>query len=65
MLAGQAQAAPNGIAETMIVVLRGATSESSASRRTYLPIRLIVSKGCKNAKDLVGGRIAVNGSEAT
>ena len=60
MLAGQAQAAQNGIAETMIAVLRGGDVRILGVTSNIFPYSLIVSKGVKNAKDLVGGRIAVN-----
>lgn len=60
MLAGQAQAAQNGIAETMIAVLRGGDVRILGVTSNIFPYSLIVSKGVKSAKDLVGGRIAVN-----
>jgi NitT/TauT family transport system substrate-binding protein len=60
MLAGQAQAAQNGIAETMIAVLRGGDVRILGVTSNIFPYSLIVSKAVKSAKDLVGGRIAVN-----
>jgi NitT/TauT family transport system substrate-binding protein len=60
MLAGQAQAAQNGIAETMIAVLRGGDVRILGVTSNIFPYSLIVSKSVKSAKDLVGGRIAVN-----
>ena len=65
MLAGQAQAAQNGIAETMIAVLRGGDVRILGVTSNIFPYSLIVSKGVKSAKDLVGGKIAVNRLEAT
>jgi NitT/TauT family transport system substrate-binding protein len=60
MLAGQAHAAQNGIAETMVAVLRGGDVKILGVTSNIFPYTLIVSKSVKNAKDLVGGRIAVN-----
>jgi NitT/TauT family transport system substrate-binding protein len=60
MLAGQAQAAQNGIAETMVAVLRGGDVKILGVTSNIFPYSLIVSKSVKSAKDLVGGRIAVN-----
>jgi NitT/TauT family transport system substrate-binding protein len=60
MLAGQAQAAQNGIAETMVAVLRGGDVRILGVTSNIFPYSLIVSKSVKSAKDLVGGRIAVN-----
>ncbi|HEY7321578.1 MAG TPA: ABC transporter substrate-binding protein [Candidatus Binatia bacterium] len=60
MLAGQAQAAQNGIAETMIAVLRGGDVRILGVTSNIFPYSLIVSKSVKSAKDLIGGRIAVN-----
>ena len=60
MLAGQAQAAQNGIAETMIAVLRGGDVRILGVTSNIFPYSLIVSKSVKSPKDLVGGRIAVN-----
>jgi NitT/TauT family transport system substrate-binding protein len=60
MLAGQAHAAQNGIAETMVAVLRGGDVRILGVTSNIFPYSLIVSKGVKSAKDLVGGRIAVN-----
>ncbi len=60
MLAGQAHAAQNGIAETMTAVLRGGDVRILGVTSKIFPYSLIVSKGVKSAKDLVGGKIAVN-----
>src|SRR5215510_8272938 len=60
MLAGQAHAAQNGIAETMVAVLRGGDVKILGVTSNIFPYSLIGSKSVKNAKDLVGGRIAVN-----
>ena len=60
MLAGQAQAAQNGIAETMVAVLRGGDVRILGVTSNIFPYSLIVSKSVKSAKDLIGGRIAVN-----
>ncbi len=60
MLAGQAQAAQNGIAETMAAILRGGDVRILGVTAKIFPYTLIVNKGIKTAKDLVGGRIAVN-----
>jgi NitT/TauT family transport system substrate-binding protein len=60
MLAGQAHAAQNGIAETMVAVLRGGDVKILGVTSNIFPYSLIVSKSVKSAKDLVGGRIAVN-----
>ena len=60
MLAGQAHAAQNGVAETMVAILRGGDVRILGVTAKVFPYSLIVSKGVKNAKDLVGGKIAVN-----
>ncbi len=60
MLAGQVQAAQNGIAETMVAILRGADVRILGVTAKIFPYTLIVTKGIKSAKDLVGGKIAVN-----
>jgi NitT/TauT family transport system substrate-binding protein len=60
MLAGQAHAAQNGIAETMVAVLRGGDVKILGVTSNIFPYTLIAGKGTKGAKDLVGGRIAVN-----
>lgn len=60
MLAGQAQAAQNGIAETMVAILRGGDIRVLGVTAKIFPYTLIVNKGIKNARDLVGGKIAVN-----
>jgi len=60
MLAGQAQAAQNGIAETMTAVLRGGDVRILGVTSKIFPYSLIVSKGIKSVKELVGGKIAVN-----
>ena len=60
MLAGQAHAAQNGIAETMVAVLRGGDVKILGVTSNIFPYTLIAAKGAKGAKDLMGGRIAVN-----
>lgn len=60
MLAGQAQAAQNGIAETLPLVLRGGDVRILGVTSKIFPYSLIVSKGVKSAKELAGGKIAVN-----
>lgn len=60
MLAGQAHAAQNGIAETMVAILRGGDIRMLGVTAKVFPYTLIVTKGMKSAKDLVGGKIAVN-----
>jgi NitT/TauT family transport system substrate-binding protein len=60
MLAGQAQAAQNGIAETAVAILRGADVRILGVTAKIFPYTLIVAKGVKSAKDLVGGKLAVN-----
>jgi NitT/TauT family transport system substrate-binding protein len=60
MLAGQAHAAQNGIAETMVAVLRGGDVKILGVTSKIFPYTLIVSKGVKSAKELMGGKIAVN-----
>jgi ABC-type nitrate/sulfonate/bicarbonate transport system substrate-binding protein len=60
MLAGQAQVAQNGIAETMVAVLRGGDVKILGVTSNIFPYTLIAAKGVKSSKDLVGGRIAVN-----
>ena len=65
MLAGQAHAAQNGIAETMVLVLRGGDIRILGVTSNIFPYTLIAAKGAKGAKALMGGRIAVNRLEAT
>jgi NitT/TauT family transport system substrate-binding protein len=60
MLAGQAHAAQNGIAETMVAILRGGDVRILGVTAKIFPYTLIVTRGVKSAKDLVGGKIAVN-----
>ena len=60
MLAGQAHASQTGIAETMVAVLRGGDVKMLGVTAKIFPYTLIVAKTVKSAKDLVGGRIAVN-----
>ena len=60
MLAGQAHAAQNGIAETMVAVLRGGDVKILGVTSNIFPYTLIAAKNAKGPKDLVGGRIAVN-----
>jgi len=60
MLAGQAHAAQNGIAETMVAVLRGGDVKILGVTSNIFPYTLIAGKGAKSSRDLMGGRIAVN-----
>jgi NitT/TauT family transport system substrate-binding protein len=60
MLAGQAHASQNGIAETMVAVLRGGDVKILGVTSKIFPYSLIVSKGVTSAKELMGGKIAVN-----
>jgi NitT/TauT family transport system substrate-binding protein len=60
MLAGQVHAAQNGIAETIVAIQRGGDVRILGVTANIFPYTLIVAKGIKNAKDLVGGRLAVN-----
>lgn len=60
MLAGQAQASQNGIAETMVAIVRGADVKLLGVTAKVFPYSLIASKNVKGPKDLVGGRIAIN-----
>src|ERR1051325_350037 len=60
MLAGQAHASQNGIAETMSAVLRGGDIRILGVTSKIFPYSLVVAKGVKTAKDLLGGRLAVN-----
>ncbi len=60
MLAGQAQAAQNGVAETVTAILRGGDVRMLGVTAKIFPYSLIAAKNIKGAKDLVGGRIAIN-----
>ena len=60
MIAGQAQAAQNGIAETVTAILRGGDVRMLGVTSKIFPYSLIVAKNVKSAKDLVGGKLAVN-----
>ena len=60
MLAGQAHAAQNGIAETAVAILRGGDVRMLGVTSKIFPYTLIVSKEVKSARDLVGGKLAVN-----
>ena len=60
MLAGQAQASQNGIAESLVAILRGADVRMIGVTAKVFPYSLIAAKGVKSPKDLVGGRIAIN-----
>src|SRR5689334_22758528 len=60
MLAGQAQASQNGIAETMSAVLRGGDVRILGVTSKIFPYSLVVAKGIKTSKELVGGKLAVN-----
>src|SRR5215510_8645461 len=52
MLAGQAHAAQNGIAETMVAVLRGGEVKILGVTSNIFPYTLIAAKGAKGPKDL-------------
>lgn len=60
MIAGQAQAAQNGIAETVTAILRGGDVRMLGVTSKIFPYSMIVAKNIKTAKDLVGGKLAVN-----
>ena len=60
MLAGQAQAAQNGIADTVPAILRGGDVRMLGVTAKIFPYSLIAAKNIKGAKDLVGGRVAIN-----
>jgi NitT/TauT family transport system substrate-binding protein len=60
MLAGQVHAAQNGIAETIVAIHRGGDVKILGVTANIFPYTLIVAKGIKSAKELVGGRLAVN-----
>ena len=60
MLAGQAQAAQNGVAETVTAILRGGDVRMLGVTAKIFPYSLIATKNIKGAKDLVGGRVAIN-----
>jgi NitT/TauT family transport system substrate-binding protein len=60
MLAGQAQAAQNGVAETATAILRGGDVRMLGVTAKIFPYSLIAAKNIKGAKDLVGGRLAIN-----
>ncbi|MGH7888051.1 MAG: ABC transporter substrate-binding protein [Candidatus Binatia bacterium] len=60
MLAGQAHAGQNGIAETMVAILRGGDVRMLGVTSKIFPYSMIVGKNVKTAKDLVGGTLAVN-----
>jgi NitT/TauT family transport system substrate-binding protein len=60
MLAGQVQAAQNGIAETVTAILRGGDVRMLGVTAKIFPYSLIAAKSVKSPKDLVGGKIAIN-----
>jgi sulfonate transport system substrate-binding protein len=60
MLAGQAQAAQNGVADTVPAILRGGDVRMLGVTAKIFPYSLIAAKNIKGAKDLVGGRVAIN-----
>ena len=60
MLAGQAQASQNGVAETAVAILRGGDVRMLGVTAKIFPYSLIAAKNVKTPKDLVGGRIAIN-----
>lgn len=60
MVAGQAQASQNGVAETATAILRGGDIRMLGVTAKIFPYSLIVAKNIKSAKDLIGGRLAIN-----
>ena len=60
MVAGQAQASQNGVAETATAILRGGDVRMLGVTAKIFPYSLIAAKNIKSAKDLVGGRLAIN-----
>jgi len=60
MIAGQAQTAQNGVAETATAILRGGDVRMLGVTAKIFPYSLIAAKNIKSAKDLVGGRLAIN-----
>jgi NitT/TauT family transport system substrate-binding protein len=60
MIAGQAQAAQNGVAETVTAILRGGDLRMLGVTAKIFPYSLIAAKNVKSAKDLIGGRIGIN-----
>src|SRR5215813_9452119 len=60
MLAGQVQAAQNGVTETVTAILRGGDIRMLGVTAKIFPYTLIAAKNIKGAKDLVGGRVAIN-----
>jgi NitT/TauT family transport system substrate-binding protein len=60
MLAGQAQASQNGVAETAVAILRGGDLRMLGVTAKIFPYSLIAAKSVKTPKDLVGGKVAIN-----
>jgi ABC-type nitrate/sulfonate/bicarbonate transport system substrate-binding protein len=60
MLAGQAHAAQNGVAETAAAILRGGDVRMLGVTSKIFPYTMIVGKNIKTPKDLIGGKLAVN-----
>jgi NitT/TauT family transport system substrate-binding protein len=60
MLAGQVHAAQNGVAETVLAIVRGGDLRFLGVSSKVFPYSLIASKGVKSASDLKGGKVAVN-----
>ena len=60
MLAGQVQAAQNGVAETVTAIVRGGDIRMLGVTAKIFPYSLIAAKSIKSAKDLIGGRLAIN-----
>lgn len=60
MLAGQVHAAQNGVSETVLAIARGADVRFLGITAKIFPYTLIALKEVKSAKDLKGGKIAVN-----
>jgi ABC-type nitrate/sulfonate/bicarbonate transport system substrate-binding protein len=60
MLAGQTHAGQNGVAETIVAILRGGDVRMLGVTSKIFPYSMVVGKNIKSAKDLIGGRLAVN-----
>ena len=58
MVAGQAQAAQNGVAETVTAILRGGDVRMLGVTSKIFPYTMVVAKNIKSAKDLIGGKLA-------
>ena len=60
MLAGQAHTAQNGVAETAAAILRGGDVRMLGVTSKIFPYTMIAGKTIKTAKELIGGKLAVN-----